>query len=818
MIRKPRLFSLKWQVSLGFGALLIALLSISSATALWRLENQIERNRVEAQELRSELFAYINSLLIERLTVYTETMMLRSGEDEISTEQLISKINDYWQAQSLLLDLEAAWLFDANGELLQGWGGRLFPHADNLLKRVIKEMRPSTMLHCERDCSHLIALPLYDRSRPGVLVISMSLMDSVIALRNIHEANRVNIGVMTRVDEAAEFGMRGLPRWRVKVHSLSSFDKLWPVLQAASERLAFADLLQSGQTISHEGATYLLWAMPVDDQDSLSQRGFLLFIDDVSEQQVLTASTYRNALASAVIVLLLGLIGVSVMTTAVTSRIRRLSLSLPQIARQRFTEARGLMERKTYPVYDELSVLEDSSVDLIDQLETLNLQVETHTRQLERMAMFDELTDLPNRNQLMRFMHDGLAEYAQAGIGVALVFIDLDNFKRINETLGHDAGDKLLRVVGKRLNTMARQTDLLGRFGGDEFMLILTGLSDRESVHQVIRELFRLLKRPVNVMGKALVSSASIGVAYCDQPGVGADELVKQADTALYKAKESGRNQYRFFDSQMFHQVSRQLALDSELRRAVRKREFCLFMQPQVELATTRLIGFEALIRWRHPEKGLMFPDAFIEELEHSEHIVQVGYWTIGHCMSLLKDLAQRGYPDLKIAVNLSSRQFSDPRLADVIYDNLRKYGLHGSQIELELTENTLIGDMQATIQKMEQLRALGVSIAIDDFGTGFSSLDYLRRLPVDLLKIDRSFVMELDQNDTDQKLVTTILAMADNLNVEVVAEGIENAAHLQFLTGHGCHYGQGYFLSRPIDDLKLYDELSQRYHEGKWR
>jgi diguanylate cyclase (GGDEF)-like protein len=501
----------------------------------------------------------------------------------------------------------------------------------------------------------------------------------------------------------------------------------------------------------------------------------------------------------------------------IARRMNVLARILPLVAEQKFSKVRTLMERPRGVFRDEFSLLEEASVALATQLERLAKKVNKRTRQLEKVAMFDDLTGLPNRHQLMLTLNKDVLTVGHHYARLAVILIDIDEFKRVNDSLGHDAGDELLKIIASRLSHLVNKHLFLGRFGDDEFTIFLR-LQDDDNLTQHLQQIRELISEPVNIGQQTLVVHSSIGIAVADSGVESADVLMRQADTALYEAKSSGKKQYRFFAESMAAEAFNRLIMESELRRAVTEQEFCLFLQPQIALLGSELVGFEALIRWRHPERGLVFPDEFMPLLENSEHIVAVGNWVIEHSMQILSQLKKEGISNLKISINLTTHQFDDERLGEYISANLQRYDLDAKQIELELTENTLIGDIDKVLRQMSELRSRGISLAIDDFGTGYSSLEYLRRLPVNILKIDRSFVMHLDTDTTDRQLVQTILAMAKNLHMDVVAEGIEKYSHLEFLAARGCGFGQGYFICRPIDELQLQMEIDKHLVNGCWQ
>ncbi len=423
--------------------------------------------------------------------------------------------------------------------------------------------------------------------------------------------------------------------------------------------------------------------------------------------------------------------------------------------------------------------------------------------EIRQLAFYDALTGLPNRRLMMDRLQQALASQVRQGSTGALLFIDLDHFKVLNDTLGHDVGDQLLRLIAQRLGGLVRKGDTLARLGGDEFLLILEDLSPQltEAAAQaevIGRKVLQAVQEPCTLAGQVHHGSCSIGIAlFRDQPSV--EELLKRADLAMYQAKASGRHTLRFFDPAMQTAITHRVTLEAELREALRAGQFCVHYQPLVVASDGRLAGAEVLVRWQHPQRGMVPPGEFIGVAESSGLIVPLGCWVLEQaCITLAEWATQPELADLTLAVNVSARQFHDVDFVPDLHQLLDATRAPASRLKLEITESLLIDDLDETTEKMAAIQALGVRFSLDDFGTGYSSLSYLKRLPLDQLKIDRSFVRDLITDDNDAAIARTIIALAHSLDLHVVAEGVETEAQRDALREMGCDAYQGYLFGRP--------------------
>jgi len=415
------------------------------------------------------------------------------------------------------------------------------------------------------------------------------------------------------------------------------------------------------------------------------------------------------------------------------------------------------------------------------------------------LAQYDALTELPNRVLLQDRVDHALAQARRNREKVAVLFLDLDDFKHVNDSLGHQTGDQLLRMVSQRLRRCLREGDNIGRLGGDEFVICLPLPVDERHAASVAGKILEALRASILVDGHDLHVSASIGISLYPTDGEDADTLMRAADIAMYHAKEKGRNNYQFFTQNLNEAARRRLIVTSRLHQALQRGEFVLDYQPQVDIESGKIYAAEALIRWRHPDDGPTLPGEFIKIAEETGLIVPIGEWALREACRQLKRWHQAGYPDLRVAVNLSPEQFRRSGFPDLVLRILRETGLPAAALDLEITEGVLMRQSMENIAVLGRLAGTGVQFAVDDFGTGYSNLAYLQRFPIDTIKIDRSFLDGLGSDANNSAIVNAIIAMAGNLNLHVVAEGVETARQVHFLKTHGCLAAQGFYYHAPL-------------------
>jgi len=444
------------------------------------------------------------------------------------------------------------------------------------------------------------------------------------------------------------------------------------------------------------------------------------------------------------------------------------------------------------------------------------------------LAYYDVLTGLPNRQLFKEYSNQAIRMAQRNGTKTAIIYLDLDHFKRINDTLGHNIGDKLLQKVSENMMVVIRASDIvartdseghpvtsLSRLGGDEFTILLPGLTETKHAAIVAKRIIKCLGLPVKVAGQELYVSGSIGIAIYPDDGKDFDTLLKNADTAMYYAKDAGRNNFQFYAKHMNELTLSRLNMEAELKKALERNEFVVYYQPQVEAATSTIVGVEALIRWNHPERGLIFPNEFISIAEETGLIIPIGDWVLRTACAQMAAWHKAGFSPLRIGINLSSLQFRQLSIIKTIKDIIANTGLDAKYIELEVTESIVMQDVKETIATLWKLKEMGLNLSIDDFGTGYSSMSYLKQFPLDTLKIDRSFIKDIMTDPNDAAITKATIGLAKGLDLTTIAEGIETEEQFIFLHKQGCDQIQGYFISRPVPAEKV-EQLFLSYKIAK--
>jgi diguanylate cyclase (GGDEF)-like protein len=483
----------------------------------------------------------------------------------------------------------------------------------------------------------------------------------------------------------------------------------------------------------------------------------------------------------------------------ISEPIKSLSLSMQMISRDK-----NYSHRVQKISHDELGSLFDGFNEMLAEIEIRDQELLNSKIHLDYLAHHDPLTKLANRLLFHDRLEHSLARAKRMKSRLAILYIDLDRFKNINDSLGHHLGDDVLCTVTERLNVLVRDADTLARLGGDEFVIILEQFKKTDDIGRYVEKLLRELSQPIEISDQKLHVTASVGISLYPEDGDDVDSLMQTADIAMYQAKGKGNGICRFYSADMNVNARESLLLENQLRDALKKKQLLLYYQPQFELKTGRLIGFEALIRWNHPDLGLVSPLDFIPLAEESGLIVPIGEWLLHTAGKQVKKIQEQWKLPLVMAVNISPRQFLHPSLVQTVAEVLYRTKLKPRFLELEITESMVMGNVDQAISKMNEFNKMGVQLAIDDFGTGYSSLEYLKKFPISKLKIDQTFVRGLGSDANDAAIVNSVIALGKSMNLKVIAEGVETVEQLDFLKKEGCDQGQGYLFSKPLPVAEL--------------
>ena len=786
--------SLPWKIlALILGALLFMTVILTSF-ALVKMEQDFRLQQEKQRQLRQQQFEHLNLLLESQLRSwlesFTDLVQIREQPDFV---QFAGELARHFETIALHLNVEQLWLFDQKGAVLYTSGSHIPVRVRQAVNQVLLELQPYSEITCTDHCSKLVLVPVQNQAGDiAVVALSTTLLDVLSSLKQ---------GVGSDVAIVRIDGDLQRPAKELRLLSLSNASRMSSVFSALPAEATVSQAIESGLPIEIDDQHFLISFLPLL---SNGQSYYLALIDDTNKFANTKAAYKLQMVGFAIFCFGLLAIVIYFSTLRLSRRLLTMAEHLPLLAQKKFVEFRERSQTKPLFFRDELDVLGSAANQLSTELEQLHQKIEQNTRELENIAMYDLLTGLPNRNMLQYQLKKSLAALERNHGQVAVLFLDLDDFKKINDSLGHAYGDKLLVEAARRLRACLRQTDMACRFGGDEFVVVLTDTTAGNYPKEVAQKILNIFKAPIELSGRQFYMSTSIGLTTTITADSTTDELIRQADMAMYDAKEQGGADVHSYDLQMFQRLSKRLQLESEIEEAILRKQFNLVLQPQVDLASGKLCGFEALLRWQHPQRGIVSPDDFIDMLENSSQMVELGYWVFRRSFELAKLIMLQGFPNIRIAINLSASQFLDPNLGCVLRELLAEFQLNARHFELELTERTLVKDFDVTLQCMNELKEMGFIFAIDDFGTGYSSLSYLKQMPVDIIKIDKSFVFGMLENHADFQIITSTIAMVHALDLTVVAEGVENRAQYQVLKEQHCDIAQGYFFAKPMTEEQL--------------
>ena len=783
-------------------SLAISMLSIS------RLDQEFEQYQGNKLRQGNAQFDMQSRIVREKVGVwlesFTDLIQLREQDDFY---QAANALEQQFDALQINHNVESLWLVSEQVKPVF----QSSPMSAQVLasiKRVIQTSAPDYQLSCVQECLQLVSIPILNaKGDMAIVSMAISFVDVIFAINQALE-NQVAI---VAFEKSAEVKLA-----QAEIITSSAPKLMNSLFMNSQSQAMLSNVKKDGLQIEFNDKSYLINLMHLGD--SKAQDFYMAQVDDVSSFTEKYRDYRLQFVFSAIAILIVIAFLVHFVAGPFTKRLLVLTDILPLLAKKEFEQFRKtkIKQSKVFP--DEIDVLINATTELSYELEQLNIEITQKTKELENIAMYDLLTGLPNRNMLNFQLRKVINNASRKGSNAGILFLDLDDFKKVNDTHGHGEGDKLLIEAANRINLSVTSADIVCRFGGDEFLILLNENTSLELAQELAKSILKSFQKPIKINSSLFYVTCSIGIAMLEDELIQASELISRADIAMYEAKGNGGDQYFAYQGGMFQRVAHRVMMESEVKQALAKGQFSLSLQPQLVAKTNKLHGFEALLRWQHPERGMVSPDDFIPILENSEHMIELGYWVIRRCFELSKGLGKIGLTDAIIAINLSAGQFADVNLISYLEALLVEFDLPAKNFELELTEQTLVKDIDKAIETMDAMRSLGFSFAIDDFGTGYSSLAYLKRMPVDVIKIDKSFVFGMLENHADFQIIMSTIAMVKNLGLTVIAEGVETKAQLRSLTDNDCDLIQGYYFSKPIPEAELFEFISQKIVAGKWK
>jgi diguanylate cyclase (GGDEF)-like protein len=793
--------------ALVVSALLLLSLSIS-VLSVARLDQEFAQYQSNKLRQGHVQFETQSKLVREQIRSWLESFTdLIQLKNQNNFDRAAQALEQQFDALQINHNVENIWLMSSELQPIY----QSAPYTQQVMhsvKNVQETYAPVHYLSCVEQCQQLVSIPILNaKGDMAIVTMAISLVDVVYAINQALE-NQVAIVAFNKSQDVTLA--------QANIITSSATNLMYALFRLNEPSDLLAKVKESGLQVEYQQNSYLINMLEL--ASSPSQDFYMAQVDNVSSFTD-KYQTYRMQfiLSTLTIFIILALL-VNFVAGPFTKRLLILSDILPLLARKKFDQFRAVQitQSKVFP--DEIDVLINATTDLSYELEQLNIEVTQKTKELENIAMYDLLTGLPNRNMLNFQLRKQLNNKSSNNVNVGILFLDLDDFKKVNDSHGHGEGDKLLVEAANRINLSVANIGMSCRFGGDEFVILLNENTTSDAAEGLARTILQSFQEPIRVNSAMFYVTCSIGIAMTGGVDVQASELVSHADIAMYEAKEHGGDRYFIYHGDMFQRVAHRVMMEGEVKQALAKGQFSLSLQPQLEAKTNKVHGFEALLRWKHPERGMVSPDDFIPLLENSEHMIELGYWVIRRCFELYDEMRSAGLSDIIIAINLSAAQFADANLQRYLEGLLDEFNLNAENFELELTEHTLVKDIDKAIVTMDALRTTGFSFAIDDFGTGYSSLAYLKRMPVDVIKIDKSFVVGMLENHADFQIIMSTIAMVKNLGLTVIAEGVETQAQLRTLTENDCDLIQGYYFSKPIPEVEIIEFINREIIDGNWR
>ena len=811
-----RFLSVKWTLFFAIVLWVMCIIGVVASVTYHQWQNWKQNQFTEQRESLERELLHLTDQQITQVEKFSKQLLFilqQSNKEKITSSNLKQFLHIHWNEIQQNWHFEGIGLYNSNSIKINALGSEFTYSFQNKYLSFVEDgafNNNSTVssISCYEICHLLTAIPLKLNDTELILLVETKLNQLLANIEHNFISKRYSILL---VSEQIKHQVRKDPQklvWNKKYFAAKSKTAIdsqmsLPNLKTLDSRMDWQNINYSQHLYHVDNQSWLIWAVP--------------FFTDINSPVLLVTQNIdeENAIFSKVsidlIIIFLGIIlSAGLLTGALCRkailRIKKQSKLLPMLANKEFRQIRSELPKVKAKTINELDLLDKATLDLTTQLEKSQRQTDIHILELERLSMLDPLTNLPNNAVMKHELNKEIACVGRVHTQVALFFLDLDDFRRVNETWGYAEGDEFLKIVADRLTKSVRSLDTVFRYGGDEFLILLRGISDEFEVRYVAHKIFQALHEPITIKNHKLIVTACIGIALCSAPNLAAEEFIKYAELAMYHAKKAGRSNYRMFNFDMLAQVNNRMMIEQDISKALTDNQLSLFLQPIIELETGKLKGFEALIRWHHPELGLIMPGNFIPEIEDSEATVEVGNYVLKKGIKMIKRLQKIACENLYISVNISAKHWLSPGLKEYISDTLVHYDVSPQSLVLELTEESVIAIDQIEIAKnvFHSLKALGTRVAIDDFGTGYSSLNYLKNLPFDIVKIDRTFTQGVRENSVDPHIVSTMVDLAHNLELIVIAEGVETEEQVEFMKNAGCELCQGFLYSKPITEKQI--------------
>ena len=816
----PKRISLIWKVFVLFSLFQSIVLIVYSIIGNMELDKRLEQEKFEFTIMSEGYLTKAIKTHVENIQdiIYKAT---QNDTHQDSAEFLAKE----WLNLPFDRGVQGAALYqlDNKHNIAYKYGGYEPKYVERYIKSTAVSDLPDHYIVCQDICIINIVIPLKFDLQSAVLVISTSLKHLISQFQDdfdlktvvLSSIKSVSVGSplaklpsaklsSVKVSPATVSPAKVSPTKSDKYNWLNSGYEIlrketnkyyYEALKLASETANFDTLINRGFKVKLQNEYYYITAFPIPFD--IENKSYLIIFNDISSTQLLDEKFNRIHLLFLIATLSTMLFIIFVVLNKLLARINALKDYLPTLAKR--TRINVLPTNHGNVFQDEIDALENSSNDLAKSLSQFNTVVKDRECKLKKIALYDSLTGIANREHFFNVLQNKMCKLAQNSTFMALFFIDLDRFKHVNDTFGHDVGDEVLKMVAKRLQNSVRASDLVARLGGDEFTILLDNLNSKHSILKIVKLILNSFHEPASINNHMININLSIGITIVNNTEDSVTEVLRQADIAMYNAKSSKSKRFSFFKNEMEGAILNEFSLLSEFPDALITNQLKLHFQPIYSIQNQKLLGFECLIRWDHSERGLLNSETFLSVLKDTKYMTVLENWILKEGIKSCREINNNSVDPLFLAINFSGDIFMSTDLISNIKKLLKTYQVDAKLFYLEIVEDTLIRDLDAAIYRIKELQELGMKVSLDDFGAGYSSISYLKRLPADIIKIDRSFISEILKDDDSKMLLASLINLLVNIGKTVIAEGIEEEKQLLWLKEQGCQVGQGYFYSKPV-------------------